>query len=97
MMPPPPLTSAHCVAAPAPGAPAGPVGPRAPAAPGAPGGPTGPRGPTGIWPFAKSTRSSEWFLTLVVVTAFPAILELVTALFLSWAVPTLFDGKLEAA
>ena len=51
----------------------------------------------GIWPLAKSTRASEWFFTLLVVTAFAAILEFVTALFLSWEVPTLFDGKLVAA
>jgi hypothetical protein len=88
------LTTAHALAA---LDPAGPVGPRAPAAPAGPGGPTGPRGPAGIWPLAKSMRSSEWFFTLPVVTAFAAIFEFVTALFLSWAVPTLFRASVTAA
>src|SRR5919201_5676104 len=69
---------------------AGRAGPLAPAAPfGREGrvGPAGPAGPLGTWPFLKSIRSSEWFLTLL----------LVTALFLSCAVPTLFRGRAVAA
>src|SRR5919201_4565389 len=82
-------TSAHLMFA-APADPAGPVGPLAPVAPfgpEAPVGPAGPAGPLGTWPFLKSIRSSEWFLTLL----------LVTALFLSCAVPTLFLGSAVAA
>src|SRR5581483_9379795 len=93
-MPPLPLTSAHWLEEPAPGAPAGPVGPRAPAAPAGPGGPMGPRG---IWPRAKSTLNSEWFFTLLEVTALFAIFELVTAPFLSWAVPMLLLASVTAA
>src|SRR5436305_15197961 len=70
-----------------PDAPAGPVGPRAPAEPGGPGGPTDPLGPAGSWPGAKSTLSSEEFLTLDDVTAFAW----------SCAFPTLFRGRRTAA
>src|SRR5919198_1080773 len=83
------LTSAHRMFD-EPAAPAGPVGPLAPVAPFGPvepAGPAGPAGPLGTWPFLKSTLSSEWFLTLL----------LVTALFLSCAVPTLFLGSAVAA
>src|SRR5919204_1585637 len=83
------LTSAHLMFA-APADPAGPVGPLAPVVPlgpVAPVGPAGPAGPLGIWPFLKSTLSSEWFFTLL----------LTTALFFSWAVPTLFLGSAVAA
>src|SRR5919198_5503772 len=83
------LTSAHRMFD-EPAAPAGPVGPLAPVAPFGPvepAGPAGPAGPLGTWPFLKSARSSEWFLTLL----------LVTALFLSCAVPTLFLGRAVAA
>src|SRR5919201_610181 len=75
-------TSAHLMLA-VPPAPAGPVGPLGPAGPVGPLGPAGPAGPAGIWPDLKSARSREWFLTLM----------LVTELFLSCAVPTLFLGR----
>ena len=48
--------------------------------------------PAGIWPDAKSAFCSEPFFTFDPVTALFAIFGLVTALFLSAAVLTLFDG-----
>src|SRR5207249_11635696 len=71
------LTSAHFRAAVEAG-PAGPVGPLGPCGPAGPAAPAGPAGPLGIWPLLKSALSSEWFLTLL----------LVTALFFSLAGPT---------
>src|SRR5829696_198832 len=67
----------------APEAPAGPAGPAGPAAPAGPAGPCGPGAPAGTWPALKSARTREPFATL----------RLVTALFLSWAVPTLLFGS----
>src|SRR5262249_21928158 len=51
--------------------------------PTAPAGPGGPAGPRGIWPGAKSTARSEAFLTFAELTA----------LFFSWAGPTLLRGS----
>jgi hypothetical protein len=57
--------------------------PVAPGGPCGPCGPAGPCGPLGSWPGAKSAARSEAFLTFAELTA----------LFFSWAVPTLFRGS----
>src|SRR5215831_8116542 len=71
-------------------APAGPAGPPGPAGPA---GPCGPTGPAGSWPGAKSERRSERFATLAEFTALFRSFAFVTALGLSWSVPTLFRGS----
>src|SRR5437867_1209968 len=65
----------------------GPAGPWSPLSPFGPCGPGGPAGPAGTWPALKSFLSSDPSFTFGDVTA----------LFLSWGVPTLLLGSAEAA
>ena len=69
------------------------IGPIRPGSPLAPGGPGAPGGPAGSWFGAKSTLSSERFLTLALVTAPEASFALVTADDFSCAVPTLLGAS----